>query len=818
MSFASKVLYTGDGVVKSFNIPMPYLSASHLKVFVDQILQLNPMNYTLSGASTVLFGTAPGDGASVEIRRHTSPTATLVDFVDGSVLNENDLDTAYLHNYYLGQEYSDSFNEVINNIFLQYAGDFGILETETDAIINALTQEMLSGDSAAELQARITDIDANAEAIITLGEALQLQINTLASGVAAAVYIQDDEPIPGVGGIPDPITDGARWYDSDDNNHPYIYILGDLEWVSIDDPRIGQAVSDINVLEVTVDHPTTGVAANTAAIVDEAFARATEDTAFASTIALLGAETDAGAAFLLDMNTVKVGASETLASRFSTITASWTAADVTAVADAALASESYTDAEITTEQSVRANADGAFADTFTLMGAENAGGTAFILDEDTVKIASDGGDTVAERFTGIAADINGNSGDITTIQTVTIPGVETDVGNAQNAADAAQSYGEGVASDLGDFEADVLVEYGVDLTANGYVSGFRLINGGTPGASAFVILADKFAIVDPSGDPGETEYTPMQIVGGKVRFNANVEIDGDLVVSGTINGADALSTTVAHRIGSTQIGADAIYSTHIGADQIVSAHILAGEITASHMTITGGLAAITADLGSITAGNITLDTSGYIRGGQTAFATGSGFFLGYESGEYQFSIGDAIDNSLTWDGTTLKVIGDVIVGTWVPSATNSTIEMNVEDTGNSAAHGAESAVFKSFTADRDGSVRLYCSGYYTSTGGPPEFPQEDPDYWEAGNEPRTVVYVNDIEIDDITHIARYNSYGTTSLSALPVLAGDVVTLTVKGGRFWDRSTAGWQNVIAIGGYCRVYADVKFIGNTVNLDS
>lgn len=73
------------------------------------------------------------------------------------------------------------------------------------------------------------------------------------------------------------------------------------------------------------------------------------------------------------------------------------------------------------------------------------------------------------------------------------------------------------------------------------------------------------------------------------------------------------------------------------------------------------LAALNADMGSITAGTITLNTSGYIKGGQTAYDTGTGFFLGYSGGAYKFSIGTggSTTNSLTWDGTNLIVNGYV---------------------------------------------------------------------------------------------------------------------------------------------------------------
>lgn len=52
---------------------------------------------------------------------------------------------------------------------------------------------------------------------------------------------------------------------------------------------------------------------------------------------------------------------------------------------------------------------------------------------------------------------------------------------------------------------------------------------------------------------------------------------------------------------------------------------------------------------------INVGTTGSIRGGQTSWNVGTGFFLGYESGKYRFSIGTPSGQSLTWDGTTLYI-------------------------------------------------------------------------------------------------------------------------------------------------------------------
>lgn len=101
-----------------------------------------------------------------------------------------------------------------------------------------------------------------------------------------------------------------------------------------------------------------------------------------------------------------------------------------------------------------------------------------------------------------------------------------------------------------------------------------------------------------------------------------------------------------------------IDAADIVASSITANEIAANTITANKMSVSQ-LSAITADLGAITAGTITIDTAGYIRGNQTAYDTGTGFFLGYSGAAYKFSIGvgGAIEDNLRWDGTNLFVNG-----------------------------------------------------------------------------------------------------------------------------------------------------------------
>lgn len=90
---------------------------------------------------------------------------------------------------------------------------------------------------------------------------------------------------------------------------------------------------------------------------------------------------------------------------------------------------------------------------------------------------------------------------------------------------------------------------------------------------------------------------------------------------------------------------------NLQANAVAESNIQNNAVTAGKISVTD-LAAISADLGTITAGNITL--AEFIRAGQTAYDTGTGFYLEYNGGTPRFSIGDGT-TKLTWDGSTLTI-------------------------------------------------------------------------------------------------------------------------------------------------------------------
>ncbi len=91
---ASFTNHTGNGSTANFSISFSYISSNEIDVFVGGVLKTIGTHYTVSG-STITFtsGNIPSNGTSIKFQRDTDISAKKVDFQDGSVLTEKDLDT-----------------------------------------------------------------------------------------------------------------------------------------------------------------------------------------------------------------------------------------------------------------------------------------------------------------------------------------------------------------------------------------------------------------------------------------------------------------------------------------------------------------------------------------------------------------------------------------------------------------------------------------------------------------------------------------------------------------------------------------------------
>ena len=97
---------SASDITAGFIVTFPFLEEIHITVEVNgDVLALN--NYsvsTTSGVTRVFPTSGVNAGDNVRVRRKSQPDLNLVDFENGSVLTESELDRAYQHNRFLNEE------------------------------------------------------------------------------------------------------------------------------------------------------------------------------------------------------------------------------------------------------------------------------------------------------------------------------------------------------------------------------------------------------------------------------------------------------------------------------------------------------------------------------------------------------------------------------------------------------------------------------------------------------------------------------------------------------------------------------------------
>ena len=191
-----------------------------------------------------------------------------------------------------------------------------------------------------------------------------------------------------------------------------------------------------------------------------------------------------------------------------------------------------------------------------------------------------------------------------------------------------------------------------NVKANGDVTGSNvLFNGGK--IAGFLLTKDALESSTQNAEKfyisSSTTSTGFFISSSKFNVKGNGDVTGSSVLftGGTFSGTVIVGNTTltpANTLNSNNT------QTSIGLGNVQN-------LNAQNQATTGLAAGTT-----ISAGGITLSGGGSINGGQTSFNTGTGFFLGYESSAYKFSIGDSSTNYLTWNGSTLAVRGTINVG------------------------------------------------------------------------------------------------------------------------------------------------------------
>jgi hypothetical protein len=101
--------YTATAAQTDFAFTFPYLEDEHVIVEIDGVQKTLTTDYTIvtSPSTKIVLTSGATAGQIVRVRRKSQPGTDLVDFENGSVLTESELDRAYLHNRYLNEEIAE---------------------------------------------------------------------------------------------------------------------------------------------------------------------------------------------------------------------------------------------------------------------------------------------------------------------------------------------------------------------------------------------------------------------------------------------------------------------------------------------------------------------------------------------------------------------------------------------------------------------------------------------------------------------------------------------------------------------------------------
>jgi hypothetical protein len=106
----SYVSFTANGSTTQFAVSFNYIEQSHVKVYINNV---EDTSFTWVNASLIQTSSTPSNGAVVKIERNTPTSARLVDFADGSIISEADLDKSANQNFYTVQENVDDIGDCL---------------------------------------------------------------------------------------------------------------------------------------------------------------------------------------------------------------------------------------------------------------------------------------------------------------------------------------------------------------------------------------------------------------------------------------------------------------------------------------------------------------------------------------------------------------------------------------------------------------------------------------------------------------------------------------------------------------------------------
>ena len=162
---ASFTNHTGNGTAGPFSISFSYLSEAEVDVTVGGVLKTITTHYTFTSATQITFtsGNEPGNGVAIKFQRDTDISAKKVDFQDGSVLTETDLDTNADQVLFAQQEITDKLGGIEENAtadqtaaeirtLVESATDSNVFTDADHTKLNGIEASATADQTAAEIR------------------------------------------------------------------------------------------------------------------------------------------------------------------------------------------------------------------------------------------------------------------------------------------------------------------------------------------------------------------------------------------------------------------------------------------------------------------------------------------------------------------------------------------------------------------------------------------------------------------------------------------------------------------------------------------
>lgn len=576
--------FIGDGARThwEFSFGGGYINANH--IFVrrgDEFTQA-----TLAAESTVIINPPVPYGEIFHIVRRTPADQPIVDFSEGARLTEENLDTVARQALFVAAEALDRGEGALiaaSPSFLKVPGsEVAPAIAPRDQLKGKVLGVSADGSRIVGINWNGTDYDLETPFIIHDGESLDTFINGLSAQIEAE-RIRLNQQIDELVALADTVVEEATSTDAIDAR---------LSQLTQDHAALANVVDALTALEGDTEGLATLIA-------NETSQRIAGDSALAAVISLIGAKNGSNNAFILNLDSVKVSSTESLAQRFTALKAATDGnlaliqqeintraaddlAEVTARtqmgAQIRADTSSALSAAINTEAAARVAGDQAEATqrntlAATLRGETASQITAAVDAERTARISGDNAEATnrvalaaalrgetdqkigAAITTEATARANGDAAEASARQALgaTLRGEATalvvEERNARVAADGVEAAARGLlASRVGTAEAAIASEQTARANADTAISNSLNAVVARVGSTESAVTTQAQALADVMGRT-EAYWEVTAVAGGRAKLRVfadanggggvdiegDVRISGNLLVEGTVN-------------------------------------------------------------------------------------------------------------------------------------------------------------------------------------------------------------------------------------------------------------------------------------------